>query len=75
MTLSGKSNFPMAEIVNLRMARKQQMRAAKEKSAEQNRTLFGMTKAERESIRIERERTVSVVDAHLRERKDNSDKS
>lgn len=65
----------MAEIVNLRMARKQQMRAAKEKSAEQNRTLFGMTKAERESIRIERERTVSVVDAHLRERIDNSDKS
>ncbi|MCQ2003795.1 DUF4169 family protein [Rhizobium sp. NRK18] len=37
-----------AEIVNLRMARKQKTRQEKEKTAEQNRISFGRTKAEKE---------------------------
>jgi hypothetical protein len=37
-----------AEIVNLRMARKQKARQEKEKTAEQNRISFGRTKAEKE---------------------------
>ncbi len=38
----------MADIVNLRMARKHKARAEKERTAEQNRTLSGRSKAERE---------------------------
>ena len=37
----------MAEIINLRMARKQKARAEKDVQAQQNRILFGRTKAEK----------------------------
>ncbi|MBE0579236.1 DUF4169 family protein [Devosia sp.] len=37
----------MAEIINLRNARKQKARAAKDVQAAQNRVLFGQTKAEK----------------------------
>ncbi len=38
----------MGEIVNLRQARKQKARAAKEKDAEANRIKFGRTKADKD---------------------------
>lgn len=38
----------MAEVVNLRQARKTKARAQKERAAEANRASFGRTKAERE---------------------------
>jgi hypothetical protein len=37
----------MAEIINLRNARKQKARTAKDVQAAQNRVLFGQTKAEK----------------------------
>jgi hypothetical protein len=37
----------MAEIINLRQARKARERAAAEAEAERNRTKFGLTKAEK----------------------------
>lgn len=37
----------MAEIINLRNARKQKARVAKDAQAAQNRVLFGQTKAEK----------------------------
>lgn len=37
----------MADIINLRTARKQKARAEKETKAQQNRVLFGQTKAEK----------------------------
>jgi len=36
-----------AEVVNLRLHKKQKQRAEKEKTAEQNRVAFGRTKAEK----------------------------
>lgn len=40
-----------AEIINLRRARKAKARSAKERTASQNRALFGMTRGEREQMR------------------------
>ena len=42
-----------AEIINLRKARKQKVRAAAETAAAQNRISFGRTKAEREATSAE----------------------
>jgi hypothetical protein len=62
-----------AEIVNLRMARKQKARQEKEKTAEQNRISFGRTKAEKELTTgrntLERKR----LDEGRREKDDRSD--
>jgi hypothetical protein len=46
----------MAEIVNLRRARKTRARAAAEKTAEANRLKHGLPKGERDCVRIEQER-------------------
>lgn len=54
----------MAEIVNLRRARKQRERQAAEKQAEQNRISFGRTKAERRLTDAERERGARELDGH-----------
>lgn len=43
----------MGEIVNLRQFRKKSARTAKEREAEQNRILFGRTKAEKDFARNE----------------------
>lgn len=42
----------MADIINLRQARKVKARADKERAAEANRAKFGRTKADRESGRL-----------------------
>ena len=44
----------MSEIVNLRRARKQRERRREEAAAEQNRVVFGRSKAERRLIQRER---------------------
>lgn len=57
----------MAEIVNLRQARKQKSRAAKDVQAEQNRILFGRTKAEKQQQAAEKALAARKIDGHKRQ--------
>lgn len=57
----------MAEVINLRLARKQRDRAAREVTAAANRRLHGQTKQEKSAARAERERQESVLDGARRE--------
>ncbi|PVE25360.1 DUF4169 domain-containing protein [Microvirga sp. KLBC 81] len=57
----------MAEIINLRQARKQKARAEKEARAEQNRITFGRTKAEKDLTRAERDLARRRLDSHKRD--------
>lgn len=57
----------MAEIVNLRQARKNKARADKEKQAEQNRLTFGRTKAEKDLIAKMNEQAERLLDGHKRD--------
>jgi len=57
----------MADIINLRTARKQKARADKAAQAEQNRILFGRTKAEKRSQETEKARAEKHIDAHKRD--------
>lgn len=54
----------VAEIVNLRQARKRRDRAKKEGKAEENRLAYGRSKAERRQISAERDKAKSVLDDH-----------
>lgn len=54
----------MAEIINLRRARKQKARTEAEKTAEQNRISFGLSKAERSLAEAERAKSARHVDGH-----------
>jgi hypothetical protein len=60
----------MAEIVNLRRARKQRDRLAAEKQAGQNRLSFGRSRAERALSEAERDKADRHVDGHRRDRPD-----
>lgn len=53
----------MADIINLRRARKAKGRATAEKQAEQNRAQFGQTKAEKTVRKLEDARTKKAHDA------------
>ena len=57
----------MAEIINLRQARKHKARAEKEARADQNRIAFGRTKAEKNLTKAERDLAKSRLDAHQRD--------
>ena len=57
----------MAEIVNLRQARKHKTRADKARTSEQNRAAFGRGKAERERDRQLAERAEQHLDGHRRD--------
>ncbi|GLV24574.1 DUF4169 family protein [Sphingobium sp. Cam5-1] len=57
----------MADIINLRQARKARARKDKEKVAAANRARFGQTKAEREVRRIEDARQDRVLDGSRRD--------
>ncbi|WP_084620081.1 DUF4169 family protein [Devosia chinhatensis] len=57
----------MGEIVNLRMARKQKVRSAKEVEAEANRLKFGRSKAEKRLLLAETNRAEKHIDGHKRE--------
>lgn len=54
----------MAEIVNLRRARKQRARQDADKQAQQNRIAFGRTKAERSLTQAERDKAGRTLDGH-----------
>ena len=60
----------MAEIVNLRLARKARGRAAAKVQAQSNRALHGRTRAEREQIRSETARIGAIVDGARIEREE-----
>ena len=57
----------MAEIVNLRQARKRRARAEKDAQAEQNRLSFGRTKAEREASAAKAELEARRLEGHRRD--------
>lgn len=59
----------MAEIVNLRMARKRKARAEKETRGAENRALHGIAKSEKARNRLEGKRAVEALDAHRRDSK------
>lgn len=55
-------NPPMAEIINLRLARKAKARDTAEKTAATNRAKFGVTKGERQIRAAEDARLTRTVD-------------
>jgi hypothetical protein len=57
----------LAEIVNLRTVRKRKAREDDAARAEQNRILFGRTKAEKTQSRAETELATRRLDSHKRE--------
>jgi hypothetical protein len=60
----------MADIINLRRARKERERTAREEEAAANRRRFGHTKAEKEKDAAERDKADRLIDAHRREPKE-----
>jgi hypothetical protein len=57
----------MGELVNLRQARKQKLRAGKETTAEANRLKFGRTKGEKLKEASEKARAEKHIDGHKRD--------
>ena len=57
----------MADIINLRNVRKQKARADKETQAEQNRILFGRTKAEKLKQAAEKAQADKHIEGHKRD--------
>ncbi|QRM30868.1 DUF4169 family protein [Microvirga sp. VF16] len=57
----------MAEIINLRQARKHKARAEKEARADANRIAFGRTKAEKNLTKAEQDLVKSRLDSHKRD--------
>jgi hypothetical protein len=57
----------VAEIVNLRRARKRKERAAKEEQAAANRTTFGRSKSERALSDARKELATRQLDGHKRD--------
>ena len=58
----------MAEVINLRRARKAKARDAATAAADANRAAFGRTRAERMSSSAETERTIHILDGAKRDR-------
>lgn len=54
----------MADIVNLRQARKQRARDEKARVAQQNRTLHGRSKADKQRDRLMADKAEKFVDGH-----------
>ncbi|MFC4625393.1 DUF4169 family protein [Daeguia caeni] len=63
----------MSEIINLRQFRKRKARDAKERQAEQNRILFGRTRAEKELASREAEKAERFLERNRLERPAPSD--
>lgn len=57
----------MAEVVNLRQARKARSRAEKASQAATNRAVFGESKAAKAARKAEAERTGRQLDGHKRD--------
>ncbi len=60
----------VAEIVNLRQARKQKARVEKERQADQNRLTFGRSKAEKSLTRALNDKAKTALDQRRLEEKD-----
>lgn len=60
----------MADVVNLRIARKRKARAGKDQAASENRAFHGRTGLEKRRDRLEREKSASFVESHRLEPKD-----
>lgn len=58
----------MAEVINLRLARKARKRRQAAEQAAENRARHGLTAAERQHQRSQAERTARRLDAHLRDK-------
>ncbi|MDB5706430.1 MAG: hypothetical protein JWN66_3546 [Sphingomonas bacterium] len=56
----------MADIINLRSARKARARAEKDAAASANRQLFGQTREEKRAVRDEQERVARLLDGAKR---------
>lgn len=65
----------MADIVNLRMARKRKARAEKERAADENRILHGRPGNEVATARMLRERMETAHEAHRIEKTGQDDAS
>jgi hypothetical protein len=63
----------MADIVNLRQARKRKARAEKEAKAAENRVAFGRPKAERSVSQAQREIDLRRLDGHRRDESEPGD--
>lgn len=63
----------MAEIVNLRMARKARARAAGKAQAAENRALHGQTKAERKATKADMARITRTVEGARRDDDERAD--
>jgi hypothetical protein len=57
----------MAEIVNLRQFRKQKARAEARHAADENRTRFGRSKADKAREHVEKESKGAFLDGHRRD--------
>ena len=60
----------MADIINLRQARKNKVRAEKERTAQSNRSRFGRTKAEKQQDAFEADKLKRHLDGHKRDAAD-----
>ena len=60
----------MAEVINLRLARKAKARNEANRQAEQNRSLHGRTKAEKERQQMDAERAARLLHGARREQDD-----
>ena len=60
----------MAEIVNLRLARKHKARADKARAADENRVAFGRSRQERENAQRLSDQAERTLDGHRREPRD-----
>jgi hypothetical protein len=58
----------MAEIVNLRMRRKQDKRRREDEAASANRLAYGVGKAERDATERKRDKAARDLDQHRRDR-------
>jgi hypothetical protein len=65
----------MAEIVNLRQARKRNRRDEKERSADENRRVHGRSAAEKTHTRLANELADKRLEGHRHERPDDSEPS
>jgi hypothetical protein len=63
----------MAEIVNLRRARKQKARAGAETEAAAKRLVHGRSKTERNQTKAEQEAAERKLDGHRRDERGNDD--
>lgn len=57
----------MSEIVNLNRARKARDKVAAKSTAAANRALSGLTKAQKDAAKADRDRTARLIDGHKRE--------